>query len=176
MTPGSHAEGNTMKPVLLVIDVQNFVLDLFPGYSDSVRAHAKTMNDAIALFRAKGLPLVVVYHEDREQGPRPGTRVFAFHESIDVRESDPMVVKNYPNAFNKTPLLEMLHGLGCDTVFIVGLSAVGCAMATYHGAIDHDLEPYFVHDAVAADTEEHVRMAEEICRNISIDELGRRID
>ena len=164
-----------MKPVLLVIDVQNFVLDLFPGYSDSVKEHSKTMNDAIALFRRKGLPLVVVYHEDKEQGPRPGTRAFAFHESIDVRDSDPKVVKNYPNAFNKTPLTDMLKDLGCDTVFIVGLSAVGCAMATYHGAIDLDLEPYFVQGGVAADTEEHVRMAEEICRTISLADLEKRL-
>ncbi|MEW5747574.1 MAG: isochorismatase family protein [Candidatus Thermoplasmatota archaeon] len=164
-----------MKPVLLVIDVQNFVLDMYPGYSDSVKKHAKTMNDAIALFRAKGLPLVVVYHEDRELGPRPGTRAFAFHESIDVRDSDPRVVKNYPNGFNKTSLADTLKGMGCDTVFIVGLSAVGCAMATYHGAIDLDLEPYFVQDGVAADTEEHVRMAEEICRTINMDELGRKL-
>ena len=164
-----------MKPVLLVIDVQNFVLDGFPGYSESVEKHAKTMNDAIALFRRKGLPLVVVYHEDRELGPRPGTKAFAFHESIQIKDSDPKVVKNYPNAFNKTPLADTLKGMGCDTVFIVGLSAVGCAMATYHGAIDLDLEPYFVHDGVAADTEEHVRMAEEICRNIGMDELGRKL-
>lgn len=164
-----------MKPVLLVIDVQNFVLDGFPGYSDSVKKHAKTMNDAIALFREKGLPLVVVYHEDRELGPRPGTRAFAFHETIDVRDSDLRVVKNYPNAFNKTPLTEMLKGMGCDTVFIVGLSAIGCAMATHHGAIDLDLEPYFVHDGVAADTEEHVSMAEEICRTISLAELEKKL-
>lgn len=165
-----------MKPVLLVIDVQNFVLDGFPGYSESVSKHTKTMNDAIALFRRKGLPLVIVYHEDRELGPRPGTRAFAFHESIEVKQSDPMVVKNYPNAFNKTPLADMLLGMGCDTVFIVGLSAIGCAMATYHGAIDLDLEPYFVHDAVAADTEEHVRMAEEICRTINMAELEKKLD
>ncbi len=165
----------TVKPVLLVIDVQNFVLDMYPGYSDSVAKHAKAMNDAIALFRRRGLPLVVVYHEDRELGPRPGTRAFAFHESIDVRDSDPRVVKNYPNGFNKTELADMLKRMGCDTVFIVGLSAVGCAMATYHGAIDLDLEPYFVHDGVAADTEEHVRMAEEICRTIDLAELGKRL-
>jgi nicotinamidase-related amidase len=164
-----------MKPVLLVIDVQNFVLDMYPGYSDSVAKHAKTMNDAIALFRRRGLSIVVVYHEDRELGPRPGTRAFAFHESIEVRDSDPRVVKNYPNGFNKTELADMLKRMGCDTVFIVGLSAVGCAMATYHGAIDLDLEPYFVHDGVAADTEEHVRMAEEICRTIDLAELGKRL-
>jgi len=164
-----------MKPVLLVIDVQNDVLDNYPGYSESVQRRAKTMNDAIALFRRRRLPIVVVYHEDKEQGPRPGTKAFAFHESIEVLESDTKVVKNYPNAFNKTPLGDMVRGMGCDTVVIVGLSAVGCAMATYHGAIDLDLEPYFVHGGVAADTEEHVRMAEEICRTVKVDELDRRL-
>lgn len=119
-----------MKPTPLVIDVQHFVLDMYPGYSDSVKKHAKTMNDAIVLFRQKGLPLVVIHHEDRGLGPRSGMRAFAFHESIDVRDSDPRVVKNYPNGFNKTPLAEMLRKMSCDNVFIVGLSAVGCAIAT----------------------------------------------
>jgi len=175
MTPGSHAEGNTMKPVLLVIDVQNYVLDNYPGYSESVAKRAGVMNDAISLFRRKGLPIVVIYHEDKAEGPRPGSRAFEFSDSIDVRGTDTKVVKNYPNGFNKTDLEDILRNKTCDTVFIVGLSAIGCALATYHGAMDRDLEPYFVHGGVAADTEEHVRMAEEICRTISVEELDRRL-
>lgn len=100
------------------------------------------MNDAIALVREKGLPLVVVYHENMELGPRPGTRAFAFHGSIDFRDANPNVVKNYPNALNKTDLKDILREKGCGMVFIVGLSTVGYAMATHHVAVD--LEPHFV--------------------------------
>lgn len=164
-----------MRPTLLVIDVQNYVLDNYPGYKESVEKRAKVMNDAIALFREKKLPLVIVYHEDKQEGPRPGSKEFEFHPAIDVKETDVRVVKNYPNAFNKTDLADILRKDGSDTVIIVGLSAVGCALATYHGAIDMDLEPYFVQGGVAADTEEHVRSAEDICRTIEVQELGKRL-
>jgi nicotinamidase-related amidase len=164
-----------MRPTLLVIDVQNYVLDNFPGYRESVEKRAKTMNDSIALFREKKLPVIVVYHEDRKEGPRPGTKAFEFSPGIEVRETDPRVVKNYPNAFNKTDLESRLRRSGSDTVVITGLSAIGCALATYIGAIDLDLEPYFVQGAVAADSEEHVRFAEDICRTITLDDLRKSL-
>jgi len=165
----------TMKPVLLVIDVQNYVLDNYPGYKESVEKHAKVMNRAIALFRKMKLPLIVVYHEDKQEGPRPGMKAFEFSPAIDITKTDATVIKNYPNAFNKTALEEMLRKTASDTVVIVGLSAIGCALATYQGAIDRDLEPYFVQGGVAADTEEHVTFAEDICRTITLSDLEKAL-
>lgn len=165
----------TVKPALLVIDVQNYVLTDFPGFAESVTKRASVMNEAIGLFRRKGLPIVVIYHEDVKDGPRPGTKAFEFSELIDVRDTDTKVVKHYPNGFNKTDLEAILREKGCDTVFIVGLSAVGCAMATFFGAIDLDLDPYFVQGGVAADTEEHVRAAEDICRAIEVGKLDEKL-
>ncbi|MDQ1371755.1 MAG: hypothetical protein QG582_670 [Candidatus Thermoplasmatota archaeon] len=164
-----------MRPALLVIDVQNYVLTDFPGYAESVAKRAGVMNGAIAVFRRKGLPIVFVYHEDVNDGPRPGSKGFEFSELIDVRDTDTKLVKHYPNGFNKTDLGDILLEKGCDTVFIVGLSAVGCALATYHGAIDRDLGPYFVQGGVAADTEEHVRSAEDICRTMTVEELEGKL-
>jgi len=160
-----------MKPTLLIIDVQNYVLDNYPGFKESVEKRAKVMNDAIALFREKKLPLITVYHEDKKEGPRPGSKEFEFSPDINIRNTDTRVIKNYPNAFNKTELEELLRTTSSDTIMITGLSAIGCALATYMGAIDLDLEPYFVSDGVAADTEEHVKFAEDICRTITVDDL-----
>jgi nicotinamidase-related amidase len=165
----------TMRPTLLVIDVQNYVLDNYPGYKESVQKRAKTMNDTIALFRERSLPIIVVYHEDKAEGPRPGTKEFEFSPNIDVKGTDTRIVKHYPNAFNKTSLQDLLRTNGSDTVVVTGLSAIGCALATYMGAIDLDLEPYFVKDAVAADTEEHVRFAEDICRTVTVDDLSKML-
>lgn len=45
----------------------------------------------------------------------------------------------------------------------------------YHGAIDLDLEPYFVQDGVAAYAEEHARMPQEICRTTPLRVLEARL-
>ncbi|MCU0861049.1 MAG: cysteine hydrolase [Methanomassiliicoccales archaeon] len=156
-----------MKPALLVIDVQNAWLDSSRGLMASVEERAEEMNEAIDLFRSKGLPIIVVYHTD-EEGPAPGSQAFAFHPSIKVREEDATVVKNYPNAFNRTRLEAMLRERDCDTVMLVGLSASGCVLATYLGALDRDLSPYLVKDAVAGPREDLVRFAEEICDTLSL--------
>ena len=133
-----------MKPALLVIDIQNAWLDASKELRRSVDRRVGTINKSIALFRRKNLPVIVIYHTDRKRGPKPGTKKFEFSPAIDVRGTDIKVIKNYPNAFNKTDLVEVLRKGGCDTVFIVGLSASGCALATCLGAIDEDLKSYLV--------------------------------
>jgi nicotinamidase-related amidase len=157
-----------MRPALLVIDVQNEWLDQSKGLMTSVEARAEEINEAIAIFRTKGLPIFVIYHTDKGSGPAPGTQAFEFHPSIKIEPTDVRVVKNYPNAFNKTNLEHMLREAGCDTVLLTGLSATGCVLATYMGAIDRDLSPYLVRDAVAASREDLVRFVEEICDGLSL--------
>lgn len=126
------------------------------------------INGAIATFREKDLPIIVVYHTDKGAGPEPGSKAFEFHPSINITAKDTKVVKNYPNAFNRTELETMLREQGCDTVFLAGLSGTGCVLATYIGAIDRDITPYLVRDAVAASREDLVRFAEEICDTLSL--------
>jgi len=162
-----------MKPVLLVIDIQNAFLDANKGLRKSVEKRVRVINDAIRFFRRRKLPIVVVYHTEEKEGPKPGTRQFEFSPAIDIKRTDAKVIKNYPNAFNKTPLEKIVRRRGCDTVVIAGLSASGCVLATYVGAIDRDLEPYLVQDGVAAGKEEYVRFAEDICKTLTIRKLSR---
>lgn len=165
-----------MRPALLVIDVQNAWLDGSEGLRKSVETRAEEMNGAIALFRRKGLPLIVVYHTDVESGPEPGTPPFEFHHSIKVEASDRRIVKNYPNAFNKTTLEGVLRESGCDTVLLAGLSASGCVLATYLGALDRDFIPYLIRDAVAGSREDLVRYAEEICDTLSLRAISQILE
>ncbi len=161
-----------MKPALLVIDIQNAWLDASKELRRSVDRRVETINKSIALFRRKNVPVIVIYHTDRKEGPKEGSKKFEFSPAIDIGRSDIRVVKNYPNAFNKTDLLKILKREGCDTVFIVGLSASGCALATCLGAVDMDINSYLVKGGVAASKEEHVRFAEEICQTVSLRKLA----
>ncbi len=126
------------------------------------------INEAIAIFRRKELPIIVVYHVEKDGNPAPGTKGFEFHHSVKIEETDKKVVKNYPNAFNRTELERMLTDEGCDSVLLTGLSATGCVLATFLGAIDKDLSPYLVKDAVAGSREDLVRFVEEICDSLSL--------
>jgi nicotinamidase-related amidase len=163
--------GRDLKPALLVIDVQNEWLNSSSGLKASLEQRVEAINSAIALFRKKGLPIIRVYHVDKGVGPMPGTEGFEFLPSIGIAESDAQVIKNYPNAFNKTKLASILAKKSVDVVILCGLSATCCVMATYFGAEDHDLHPFLLRDGVAANSEQHVKFAEEIFETMSVGAL-----
>ncbi|MDD1767433.1 MAG: cysteine hydrolase [Methanomassiliicoccales archaeon] len=160
-----------MKPALLVIDIQNKWLKSSPGLMLSLEQRIEVINSAIALFRKKGLPIVRVYHVDEAEGPWQGTEEFDFLPSIEVLETDARVIKNYPNAFNRTELEDVLAREEIDSVILCGLSATCCVLATYVGAEDRDLHPFFLRGGVAAGSEEKVRFAEEIFETLSVGAL-----
>jgi nicotinamidase-related amidase len=135
-----------MKPALLVIDMQSVYLPMMDA--DGKESALCTINQAIDLFRGKDLPIIRIYHTDAAHGPQPGTEPFAFPATVHVGPQDPMVVKTYSDGFNKTDLHALLTERGCDTVFLCGLSAVGCAFATYIGAENRDYRAFFVRDAL----------------------------
>lgn len=156
-----------------MIDIQNKWLSSSPGLRASLDQRVEVINSAIALFRKKGLPIVRVYHVDKGEGPLPGTEEFDFLPSIEIAESDTRVIKNYPNAFNRTELADILALRKVDVVILCGLSATGCVMATYVGAEDRDLHPFLLRDGVAAGSEQNVRFAEEIFETLSVGALAQ---
>ena len=164
-----------MKPALLVVDIQNVWLDDNAELKKSVEKRIDVINEAIGWFRRNGHPIVVVYHEDKEMGAVRGTKPFEFPQTVSIEETDMKVVKRYPNAFGKTELEAILRREGCDTVAIVGLSASGCALATYFGAKDYDLKPYLVQNGVASHIEEHVRFAEDVCDTVSVRDFDKTL-
>jgi nicotinamidase-related amidase len=154
-----------MKPALVVMDVQNAYLP----YMDEkdTKVGLEQINYVIALFRDNGFPVIRVYHTDPGEGPAPGTEPFAFPKSVAVTDSDPMIVKNYANAFKKTELDKLLREKGVDTVFLVGLSAVGCVLSTYHGADDLDYRVFMVKHALISHDAALTKSVYDICSTIS---------
>jgi len=153
-----------VKPALLVIDVQNAYLP-FMDEKDK-KLGLEMINYFIALFRANGFPVIRVYHTDLKAGPPPGSEEFAFDKSVAVRDDDPKVIKNYGNGFKKTELDKLLKEKGCNTVFLCGLSAVGCVLATYHGAMDFDYNVFMAKDALISHDAALTKSVQEICQTI----------
>jgi len=149
-----------MKPVLLVIDIQNEYLSMVPEREKEVALYM--INAAIELFRENGFPVIRVYHTDLKYGPKPDTEAFEFPKSIMIKSEDPRIIKNYPNAFKKTDLEKMLRDRGCNTLFLCGLSAVGCVLATYHGAADLDFDVFMLKDAIMSHNSAYTDSIEDI--------------
>ncbi len=153
-------EKKQMKAALLVIDVQNKYL---PWMADEGKESAIEMiNSSIWVFRKFDLPVIRIYHTDKDWGPEPGSVEFQFSDSINIEKSDFQIIKNYGNAFNKTALDKHLKEKDINTLFLCGLSSTGCVLATYFGSKDNDFEAFLIKDALlgpnATDTDSVEKM------------------
>ena len=166
---GDESEAPEIRPVLVVMDVQNTWL---PRMSEEDRASAPTMiNEAIALFREFGHPVIRVYHSDPERGPEVDTEPFEFLESIAVTDNDLRVVKADPSAFTRTKLEDVLREDDRSVVFLCGLSATGCVLATYYGALDRDLMALMVKGALLSGNASYTAAVEDFSYSMTVDEM-----
>jgi len=149
-----------MKPALLVIDIQNAYLPMVPDREKEVGMYM--INAMIDLFRKNGFPIIRIHHQDIKEGPEPGSEAFNFPSTVNVKTDDPQIIKHYGDAFNKTDLDKVLKEKGCNTVFLCGLSAVGCVLATYVGANNHDYKVFFIKDAIMSHNSTYTDNIEEI--------------
>lgn len=156
-----------MKPVLLVIDVQNEFFSLNQACSNSLKSAIEYINVAINLFRKRNFPIIVIQHKSEEQGLVPGKSGFDVPESVKLEPQDIRIMKTYSNSFAKTGLAEKLKELGVDTVIVTGFCAEFCVLSTYRGAQDFDLTPIILKGSLASDNAEHIRFVEEISDTIS---------
>ena len=147
-----------MKPALLVVDVQNQFL---PMMSQEDQASALEMiNWAIWVFRQHELPVIRIYHTSEKWGPKPGTPEFEFPDTLKIEKSDPMIIKTYGSAFNKTKLNDLLKEKGINTLYICGLSSVGCVLATYFDAENYDYRTFLIKDALLGPNADYTNQVE----------------
>jgi nicotinamidase-related amidase len=158
--PKEAAVSERMRPVLLVIDVQNQYLQYIDPADKGMGMWV--IPSVIQLFREGGFPIIRVYNTDPKWGPAQGTEAFEFPNTIPVTQEDPMVVKNYPNGFKKTPLEKLIRERGCNTVFLCGLSSVGCVLATYQAAVDLDFTAFLVKDGLMSHNASYTNTIEDI--------------
>lgn len=137
---------HTIRPALLVIDIQNQFLPYMDEREKSLGL--EMINGAIFLFRQKGFPIIAVHHTDLQWGPEVGSEGYQFPESIQISEDDPVILKHYPNAFKKTALDSLLQSMDVNTLYLTGLSSVACVLATYFGAADLDYNAFMIRDAI----------------------------
>jgi nicotinamidase-related amidase len=149
-----------LKPALLVIDIQNAYLQMVTEREKEVAMYY--INGLIELFRKNGYPVIRVYHHDIENGPHPGSTEFEFPALVLIKDDDAKVVKTYGDGFNKTDLDEVVKASGSNTLFLCGLSAVGCVLSTWIGAQNHDYRAFMVKDAIMSHNTDYTNQVEDM--------------
>lgn len=140
------------KRAVVVIDLQN---EYFPsgklplvGIEEAVANAARV----IAAARSNGDPVIHVRHESiAPDAPFfvDGTKGVQIHSAVAPIEGEAVVLKNYPNAFLKTDLKQMLDANGVENVVVIGAMSHMCIDATCRAASDLGYKTIVVHDACA---------------------------
>lgn len=164
--------------VLLVIDMQNFFIEVMPA----ARGIVPNINRLAAALRAAGgrvawvqathaesgrgaWPMFFEHFVDPERGAEirrqlmPGAPGHSLFAELDVQPGDLRFDKDRFSAFVKGPcdLESELRTRGLDTVVIVGTNTNVCCESTARDAMMRDFRTYVVEDANAAyGDEEHV--------------------
>ena len=165
-----------MKPALLVIDVQKEFYKSNAQTAQSLKDAVEYINAAIALFRAKNLPIFCIQHMNEKEKLVPGEDGFELPEALNILPSDVRIHKTYGNAFTKTSLQQKLHELDVDTVIISGYCAEYCVLSTCRGAVDLDLTPILLRGSLASDSAENIKFVESINDMISYGALKKVLE
>jgi nicotinamidase-related amidase len=164
-TKGKHKKA--ISPALLIIDVQNRYLSFIPDQEKELAI--MFINFLIVLFRKYQLPIIRIYHSDKQGGPKPKTKEFEYPETVKIIPDDIKIVKTYSDSFNKTDLDKVLKEKGINTIFLCGLSAIGCVLATKIGGQNHDYKTFIVKDAIMSHKPDFTKNVELMFDAISYD-------
>ena len=165
-----------MKPALLVIDVQKAYFALSPATAQSLHDAIEYINAAIALFRARGLPVIAVQQVDEEDGVVPGQEGFDLPAELQVLPTDLHIHKMYGSAFARTGLAEELRRMKVDTVILTGFCAEQCVLSTCRGAEEYDLTAILLRGSLASGSAENIRFVESINDMISYGALKKLVE
>jgi nicotinamidase-related amidase len=141
-----------MNNCLIVIDLQN---DYFPGGSmELVGVEEAAANAQILLkaFRKRKLSIVHVQHIATRPDAvffLPETDGAKIHPKVAPAGDEIVVVKNYPNSFRNTPLLDILKEIQPDNLVICGAMSHMCIDATTRAAFDAGFDCTVAEDACA---------------------------
>jgi nicotinamidase-related amidase len=162
-------EKKSLNPALLVIDMQK---QFMPYVSAEDKDMAlEMMNWAMWAFREHNLPVIRIYHTDPDWGPAPDSPMFEFHDSLKVKESDPKIVKTYPSSFTKTELDELLKQKNIHTLFLCGMSSIGCVLSTYMDAKSYDYKAFMIKDAMLSHSAEYTNNVEEMFSALDLETI-----
>jgi nicotinamidase-related amidase len=135
------------KTALLVVDVQNQVVD--GSYQrDAVVANVASL---VETARHQHVPVVWVQHDDHDIVR--GSDGWQLVPELEAADAEPLVEKNFGDAFEDTNLEAVLADLGVGRLIVAGAQTDACIRSTLHGAFARGYDATLVSDAHT--TEDH---------------------
>jgi nicotinamidase-related amidase len=141
-----------MNSCLIVIDLQN---DYFPGGNMALVGIEEAAKNARALlqkFRSLKLPIIHIQHISVRPGSTfflPDTDGAAIHQLVTPQDGESVILKNYPNSFRDTSLLQQIKEKQIDSLVICGAMSHMCIDATTRAAFDYGISCTVAEDACA---------------------------
>src|SRR3954469_1611809 len=132
---------NRPNTALLVIDVQNGVVGAAHD-RDTVVSNIGTLIDKA---RTAGVDVVWIQH--RSDDLEPDSEPWRYVAELERRESEPLVHKEYADAFEDTELESVLARRGIGRLVVSGAQTDECIRSTLHGAIVRGYDATLVADA-----------------------------
>ena len=154
------------KPALVNIDLANaWTREGYPFTCEGMETIIPAMQQVLAAFRAKGLPIVytttaydIIDGDHTDMGlwgkkiPAEalvaGSTAVEIDERLDRRDDELVIVKKQASAFRGTNLASFLTSAGVDTVVVTGTTASACVRATVEDAIADGFRPIVVRECV----------------------------
>ncbi|SEP03556.1 cysteine hydrolase family protein [Amycolatopsis saalfeldensis] len=132
---------NRPNTALLVIDVQVGVV------AEAYERDKVVANIAGLVERARedGVPVVWVRHSAEHLVP--GSEDWQIVPELEPRDAEPVVGKQYGDAFEDTTLETVLAGLGAGKLIVTGAETDACVRSTLHGAFTRGYDAQLVSDA-----------------------------
>ncbi|RJP74753.1 MAG: cysteine hydrolase [Desulfobacteraceae bacterium] len=128
-----------MNRCLIIVDLQN---DYFPGGKMElfgIETAAENARILLTEFRKSKSPIIHIQHISLPPNAfilLPETEGAKFNDKVSPLEDETIVVKNYPNSFRDTSLLEILRSLHIKDLVICGAMSHMCIDATTRAAFD----------------------------------------
>ncbi len=132
---------NRPRTALVVIDVQHDVV------ADAYDREAVVANIAGLVDRAReqGVPVVWVQHAG--EGMEQGSAGWAYVPELVRQPSEPLVAKNFGDAFEDTDLEAVLAEASVGRLVVAGAETDACIRSTVHGAFTRGYDVTLVSDA-----------------------------
>jgi nicotinamidase-related amidase len=130
---------------LLVVDVQNDVV-ANAHRRDAVIAN---INNLIDRARARRVPVIWVQHSS--DGLPENSAGWQYVPELQREESEPLVHKQYGDAFEDTALEAELAQRGVGRLVVTGAQTDACIRSTLHGAFTRGYDTLLVSDAHTSD-------------------------
>jgi len=141
-----------MKQGLIIIDVQN---DYFQGGNMELVAMEVAADNCQLLlnrFRQEQAPIFHIQHLSVRAGSAffvPDTQGCEINARVKPEAGEPVVVKNFPNAFRGTELQGLLENAGIEQLVVCGAMSHMCVDTTVRAAFDLDYNCQVISDACA---------------------------